>query len=130
TLHLAPPRRVRIEGKDRHLAAKQLLQPLDKTASATAALLRRLPAIFAVHVKDQVDCPVLVNQSRQYQARQKGFTSTRLAKDPVPAFNKAFQIDTDRGLHIEGTTNMEIACAVLFAAEDTVHVFLLGLTHD
>ena len=79
-----------------------------------------------MHVEDEVDGAVLVNQARQHEAGQEGFPGARLAENPVAALDKALQVDTDRGIHVEGLPNMKIA-GIPFVPEDAVDVLFLGL---
>ena len=126
-LHAAPPGRLGINGEDGHLAAEKLLQALDEPRSSTAAgFLRRLPAVLAVHVENEVDGAVFMDQARQHQARQERLAGTRLAENPVAALDEALQVDADRRVHVQGLADVKIA-RVALVPEDAVDVLLLGL---
>ena len=101
-LNPALPGRFRIERKQGDLIAEQLLEALDKTASPLpAALFHRAKPVLVVHVKNEIDGLLVLDQAAQYQAREKGFARAGLAKNAIAALDKPVEIDAHRRVHVQ-----------------------------
>ena len=81
-----------------------------------------------MHVEDQVDGLVVVNQPAQHQPRQEGLARAGLAEDAVGALGKADHVEADLRVHVEWVADAEVAAlGVALAAEYLGHVFGHGL---
>ena len=129
-LNPALPGRFRIQRKQGDLIAEQLLEALDKTASPLpAALFHRAKPVLVVHVKNEIDGLLVLDQAAQYQAREKGFARAGLAKNAIAALDKPVEIDAHRRVHVQRRAHVEKPVVLFLTAKYARHIFLVGL-HD
>ena len=113
------PRRLGIEGEDGDAIAEQLLEPLHEGGGLARRLLHRLPPVLVVHVEDEVDGAVVMDESTQGQPRQERLARTGLAEDTVGTLGKTHHVDADFRVHVEGGADAEVlALGVPLFAED------------
>ena len=78
---IATLRRFTIHGEDADPAAKILFEAVDTLA--VRVLGRPLPAVFTVHIEDEVDRFFVLDHAAETDSGQKRFAGARLAEDTV-----------------------------------------------
>ena len=84
--------------------------------------LAAFPAVFVVHIKDQVDGGALLQHTDQQHAGQEGLAGAALAEDAVGAFDEFRQVQANLGLHIQRSADEELL--FIFTAEDDFDISL------
>ena len=113
---LAPAGAFFIQGKDGHLLREKLFQGFDLIAGLAAAF----PAIFVVHIKDQVDGGALLQHADQQHAGEEGLAGAALAENAVGALDELRQVQANFGLHIQRSADEEFL--LIFPAEDQLDI--------
>ena len=124
-LAAAPPAAFRIERDHGHLArGEQLPQALH----FGLRLVLALPAVFVVHVEDQIDRHILFDDARQQHPREEGLARAALAKHPARSFHQPFEVEIDAdAVHVQRLAHVEETG--LFFAEDLIHILGGRLDH-
>ena len=127
-LNPALPRRFGIEGKKSDLIPKKLLEALDKAISLPA-FFHRAKTVFVVHIKNEIDGFLIFDQTAQDQAREKGLTRARFAKNTVAALHKAIEIDAHRRIHIQRRAHVEKPVVFFLAAKNARYILFFGFNN-
>jgi hypothetical protein len=120
-----------VEGEDGHPAGEELFEAFDRARGAFAA---PCPAVFVVHVEDEVDGHIALDDAGEQQAAEEGLAGARFAEHGRRTLDQPLQAQGDLHiLHLQGSTDMKIVdgaavgiAAGAFGPEHIGHFFRSG----